>query len=148
MSLSQYPLSLSPHINLQRASATIDEITKVLSEFSRSTTPEPLHIPTCSCCDVGNCDTKLAWEHDRAVLADKLVLSAGTVVTLFPRFCRWVSVPCTLSVHTVVYYVDRDRAGVARAPRSVCAYPVSSYAYFPIPYDDEQDKCPSVLTVP
>jgi len=88
MSHPSYPQSLSPHIQLQRATATIDEITKVLSEFSRSTTPEPLHDPTCACCDVENCETKLSWERDRVVLVDRLVLSAGTVVTLL-RIPSW-----------------------------------------------------------
>jgi hypothetical protein len=129
MSLSKDPLSLSPHIKLQRASATIDEITKVLSEFSRSTAPEPLHVPACSCCDAEDCETKLAWERDRVELVDKLVLSAGKVAVSFPRILSWVSVSRTLPVDAVVCNFGRDWASATRAPRSVCAYAVSSYSF-------------------
>lgn len=130
MSLSKDPLSLSPHIKLQRASATIDEITKALSEFSRSTAPEPLHVPVCSCCDADNCETKLAWGRDRVELVDRLVLSAGKVAGSFPRILSWVSVCRTFSVDAVVYDFGRDWASATGAPRGVCAYTVSSAISF------------------
>ena len=84
---SQTPRSPSPHYKLQRATATIDEITKALAEFSRSTTPEPLGAPFCSCCDKDSCETSASWARDRSKIEKRLVLSAGNLVliTLAPR---------------------------------------------------------------
>lgn len=93
--MSQYlsdatSLSVSPNLKLQRATETLDEITRAISHL-RGTTPESepafhVHVrPTCQCCerkgtekgDGEECETVKSWMDDRAKLVDRLVLSAG-----------------------------------------------------------------------
>ncbi|KAF8311882.1 hypothetical protein DL93DRAFT_2098595 [Clavulina sp. PMI_390] len=87
-------LSSSTNTKLQRATATIDEITKGLSDFaSTSSELEPFNVdvPVCSCCDNETCTTKKAWQQDRSKLVDRLVLSAGELRV-------WMMVPPNISV--------------------------------------------------
>jgi hypothetical protein len=83
--------SPSPHYKLQKATATIDEITKALAEFSRSTTPEPLGAPVCSCCDNDSCETSTLWALDRSKIEKRLVLSAGDLFSL--QDAPWRPIP-------------------------------------------------------
>lgn len=71
------PSSPDSDHKLQRASATIDELTRALANFSRATTPDLEVIPSCSCCERDECETVAAWLRDRANVERRLVLSAG-----------------------------------------------------------------------
>ena len=71
---------------LQRATETIDELTKALAQFiseNPSVGDDLLRVdPECRCGHPDgwsgrNCDTVRAWRKDRRQLEEKLVLSAG-----------------------------------------------------------------------
>ncbi len=74
---------------LQRATETIDELTKALAQFiskNPSVGDGLLRVdPECQCghpegWSGRNCDTARAWRKDRSRLEEKLVLSAGELI--------------------------------------------------------------------
>jgi hypothetical protein len=62
--------------NLRHASATIDELTSALANFSRVPSPEPQSAISC-CCGKGDCENTRAWLTLKANLEGRLALSAG-----------------------------------------------------------------------
>lgn len=66
--------------SLRNATATIDDLTMALSDFSRVHSPEPPDLTTC-CCGREDCETSKAWSAYKSKIESKLVLSAGEYIT-------------------------------------------------------------------
>lgn len=76
MSLDSRPETPDSPSSLRNATATIDDLTLALSDFSRAHSPEPPNVSTC-CCGREDCETTQAWCAFKAKLESRLVLSAG-----------------------------------------------------------------------
>jgi hypothetical protein len=62
--------------SLQDASATVDDLTAALANFSRVPSPELPALLIC-CCGKDDCENKQAWMDYKAKLEGRLILSAG-----------------------------------------------------------------------
>lgn len=62
--------------SLRSATATIDELTAALTNYSHATSPEPPGVSTC-CCGRSNCENSKCWAAFRLKLEERLILSAG-----------------------------------------------------------------------
>jgi hypothetical protein len=87
-SIAASPSQTRPHTpessftgSLQDASATIDDLTLALANFSRAPSP---HIPMLSscCCGRDECENHQAWMAFKSKLESRLILSAGSVITM------------------------------------------------------------------
>ncbi|KAI0080842.1 hypothetical protein K474DRAFT_1588978, partial [Panus rudis PR-1116 ss-1] len=72
------------HKSLRAATATIDELTLALANFSRAHSPEPPNVSTC-CCGREDCETTKTWCAFKAKLESRLVLSAEVGQALLER---------------------------------------------------------------
>ncbi|KAL6307178.1 hypothetical protein BKA93DRAFT_747895 [Sparassis latifolia] len=81
--------SMSPDSPLYRATSTIDELTLALANFSRASSPEPLHVAVC-CCRKEECATSKAWLAYKTKMEARLVLSAEVGQALLERHEAYV----------------------------------------------------------
>ncbi|KAI0797165.1 hypothetical protein C8Q75DRAFT_710843 [Abortiporus biennis] len=75
--------------SLRDATATIDDLTLALADFSRAHSPEPPNITIC-CCGKDDCTTSIAWSAYKAKLESRLVLSAEVGQALLERHEAYV----------------------------------------------------------
>jgi hypothetical protein len=81
----------SPWTNsLQDASATVDDLTAALANFSRVPSPELTPFLTC-CCEREDCENHQAWLAFKSKLESRLILSAG--LSLISRYVAIVIEP-------------------------------------------------------
>ncbi|CAL1700090.1 unnamed protein product [Somion occarium] len=89
MSLDSRPETPDSPSSLRNATATIDDLTLALSDFSRAHSPEPPNVSTC-CCGREDCETTQAWCAFKAKLESRLVLSAEVGQALLERHEAYV----------------------------------------------------------
>ena len=76
MTTTSRPTTPDSPSSLRKATATIDDLTAALSNFSRVPSPEPLNAALC-CCGWEDCESSKAWSALKSKLENRLILSAG-----------------------------------------------------------------------
>ncbi|KAH9948736.1 hypothetical protein B0H21DRAFT_210945 [Amylocystis lapponica] len=88
--MSRPPTPDSPMSNsLHHATSTIDDLTLALSNFSRTSSPEPPNVSVC-CCGKEDCETTRVWSAYKSKMESRLVLSAEVGQALLERHEAYV----------------------------------------------------------